>query len=196
MRDETWLHGPMRARLVPLVLAAAVGFAACGSSGGTTQADPAAPSLESIDGVVVEAATGANHIQGDLDYPDSPPSGGDHNPFWQDCGFYDAPIFDETAVHAMEHGVVWLAYSPDLSADDVSTVRKAFELGDGRTIASPYPGVDVLEVVAWKHRLVVSEVDDPRVEQFIEAARSGAHAPEPGASCQEGFGEVSETGLP
>ena len=187
----------MRARLVPLALAAALVFVACGGgSGGDGQNGTAGPSLDSIDGVVVEAVVGANHIQGDLDYPDSPPSGGDHNPFWQDCGFYDEPIFDETAVHAMEHGVVWLAYSPDLSADEIATVRELFDLGDGRTIASPYPGVDVLEVIGWKHRLVVDDVGDPRVTQFIEAARSGDHAPEPGASCQEGFGEVSETGLP
>jgi hypothetical protein len=184
----------MRIRLAALPIVVALVLSACGSDSGG--GGNAAGDLESIDGVVVEAVTGADHIQGDLDYPDSPPSGGDHNPVWQNCDFYEAPIFDETAVHAMEHGVVWLAYSPDLSADEVATVRELFESGDGRTIASPHPDVDVLEAVAWKHRLVVDDVNDPRVSQFIEAASSGAHSPEPGAACQEGFDDVSETGKP
>lgn len=202
-RGPRCLHGRVRLRLVtPVALAFAALAAACGSDGGTTTDQAADPvvdeadvkALESIDGVVVEAVTGSDHVDGDLDYPDSPPSGGDHNAVWQNCGFYDAPVFDERAVHALEHGVTWLAYSPDLSDQDVAVVREAFDLSDGRAIASPYPGVDVLEVVAWKHRLVVDDVNDPRVAAFVEAARSGAQSPEPGASCEGGDGEVSETG--
>lgn len=171
-----------------MALVVAVVFAACGGDD--------EGSLAGIDGVVVEAADGREHEQGDLDYESSPPSGGDHNPIWQNCGFYDEPVFEETAVHALEHGVVWLAYSPDLSDAEVEKVRELFELSDGRAIASPHPDVELLQAIAWKHRLVVDDLDDERLTEFIELARPGDHAPEPGASCQNGYDEPSSTGAP
>jgi hypothetical protein len=31
---------------------------------------------------------------------------------WQNCGFHSDPVRNETAVHSMEHGAVWVSYRP------------------------------------------------------------------------------------
>ena len=53
-----------------------------------------------------------NHTKEPVDYPQTPPVGGPHNPIWQNCGFYSKPVRNEHAVHSMEHGAVWITYSP------------------------------------------------------------------------------------
>jgi hypothetical protein len=57
-----------------------------------------------------------------VDYPQSPPVGGPHNPIWQNCGFYSKPVRDEYAVHSMEHGAVWITYSPTFLVHDQETL--------------------------------------------------------------------------
>ena len=60
---------------------------------------------------------------GEIPYELRPPAGGMHRPVWWNCGFYDQPIPDENAVHDLEHGAVWLAYSPDLDAAEVEMLH-------------------------------------------------------------------------
>ena len=52
-----------------------------------------------------------------------PPTGGSHNPRWQNCGIYTDPVDSSLAVHSLEHGAVWLAYQPDLAADKVAELQ-------------------------------------------------------------------------
>src|SRR5215217_4832137 len=61
--------------------------------------------------------------EGEVDYAQTPPVGGAHKPVWPNCGFYDEPIRDENAVHSLEHGAVWITYSPDLPQDQVDELR-------------------------------------------------------------------------
>jgi hypothetical protein len=49
------------------------------------------------------------HTEGEVDYEQSPPAGGEHNPVWQNCGYYAEPVRDENAVRSLEHGAVWLS---------------------------------------------------------------------------------------
>ena len=49
-----------------------------------------------------------------------------------------------------------------------------------KVIVSPYAGLDSpVVLVAWEHRLEVPSVNDPRVQQFIDAYAGGKQAPEP-----------------
>jgi hypothetical protein len=68
-----------------------------------------------------------NHTEADVDYEQNPPVGGAHNPVWQNCGYYDQPVRDENAVHSLEHGAVWITYSPDLPQDQVDHLREIAE---------------------------------------------------------------------
>jgi hypothetical protein len=84
----------------------------------------------------------------------------------------------------MEHGAVWIAYSPDLPAEDVAVLQ---DLARGKiyTLLSPYPDLksDVV-ATAWGVQLEPDSVSDERLEQFIDRYRGGG--PEPGAPCSGG----------
>jgi len=43
---------------------------------------------------VVEQPT-TRHVGGEVDYDQSPPAGGDHDPAWPECGVYDEPTSPE-----------------------------------------------------------------------------------------------------
>ena len=55
----------------------------------------------------------ADHTPDDVDYPQSPPVGGEHAPEWLECGVYDVPVREENAVHDLEHGSVWIGLRSD-----------------------------------------------------------------------------------
>ena len=104
---------------------------------------------------------------------------------WWNCGFYDEPVRDENAVHALEHGAVWLAYSPDLDEADVEVLHDLARENE-KVLAAPYEGLDdgvAVVATAWARQLTLDSVDDPRLEEFVEQYQDGSQAPEAGASC-------------
>lgn len=137
----------------------------------------------------IDVGSGGQHTSGNVDYDRTPPAGGEHNPVWQNCGFYPDPISDENAVHSLEHGAVWIAFSPDLPEDQVNTLRDLAQNGD-YILVSPYPDLDSpLVASAWGKQLELESADDPALEQFIGAYREGPQTPEPGATCTGGTGQ-------
>src|SRR5690606_12091073 len=82
----------------------------------------------------------ANHVEGEVDYPQSPPAGGDHNAVWLNCGVYSQPVPNVNAVHSLEHGAVWITYDPaEVDADGVQALRA--QLPSSYVILSPYEGL-------------------------------------------------------
>ena len=131
----------------------------------------------------------AVHTEGEVDYEQSPPAGGEHNPVWQNCGYYAEPVRDENAVHSLEHGAVWITYSPDLSEDEVERLR---DIAESQTyiLVSPYEGLPSPVVAsAWSKQLSLESAEDPDLERFIGAYRQGPQTPEPGAVCTGGIGQ-------
>ena len=128
------------------------------------------------------------HTEGEVDYEQSPPAGGEHNPVWQNCGYYAEPVRDENAVHSLEHGAVWITYSPDLSEDEVERLRDIAE-NETYVLVSPYEGLPSPVVAsAWGKQLPLESAEDPDLERFIGAYRQGPQTPEPGAVCTGGIG--------
>jgi hypothetical protein len=130
-----------------------------------------------------------NHVTTAVNYPQTPPVGGDHNPVWQNCGIYNAPLQNEHAVHALEHGAVWITYQPTLPAAQVATIKKDVK-GLSYILVSPFPN-DSAPVVAssWGFQLKLQSASDPRLKQFIKFYRVNVNlTPEPGAVCSGGFG--------
>jgi hypothetical protein len=128
------------------------------------------------------------HTEGDVDYAQTPPAGGEHNPVWQNCGYYDKPVRDENAVHSLEHGAVWITYSPDLPQGQVNELRNIAE-SESYILVSPYPDLpDNTPVVAsaWGKQIGLDGADDPDLESFIQAYQQGPQTPEPGAVCTGG----------
>jgi Protein of unknown function (DUF3105) len=142
--------------------------------------------IEGVETLTVEQG----HQDGGIDYLDHPPMGGIHNPVWINCGVYDSQVQLEKAVHSLEHGAVWITYTPDLAASDVETLRTL--VGD-RTyvLLSPYMFVPLpkpIVAVAWGVRLGVDSASDPRLAQFLQKYVNGPQTPEPGAVCTNGEG--------
>jgi hypothetical protein len=136
---------------------------------------------------------GSQHKSGTLTYEQSPPVAGEHNPTWENCNgvVYTEQIPNEHAVHSLEHGTVWLAYRPDLPADQVATLAAKVE-GKEKAMMSPFPGLtNAVSLQAWGYQLKVDTVDDPRIDEFIKALRVNASIEGPTALCDRG---VSVTG--
>jgi hypothetical protein len=123
-----------------------------------------------------------------------PPIGGIHDPTWQNCGIYDEPVEAKHVLHSLEHGAVWVTYSPELSDDDVATLQDTVR-NENFVVLSPYPRLQSPVVLtAWGIQLEVDDVDDSRISDFIDRYQQGPQTPELGASCQDGTGSPISVG--
>jgi hypothetical protein len=139
--------------------------------------------LEEIEGIQFFPNLSTTHVETPVEYEQNPPVGGNHNPVWQNCGVYDSPIFNELAVHSLEHGAVWITYDPSLPAADVATLAEITEGGTHRLL-SPYPDLPAPVVVsAWGYQVQLEGADDPRLMQFITLWEADPQNPEIGATC-------------
>jgi hypothetical protein len=171
-------------RSVPSVLlravAVAVGLllaAACGDGGSSESA------TGDIEGVEIIRIGPYEHPDGDIEYDRHPPVGGDHNPQSLRCGFYDEAVRDEWAVHAIEHGAVWVSFRASLDGDQVDVIRDLVDEHE-KIVAAPYPDLDAPVVAtAWGVQLRLDSARDPRLEAFIERYIDASSAPEAGGGC-------------
>lgn len=125
---------------------------------------------------------------GTITYPTSPPVGGDHSPYFQDCAgdVYPAPVPNEYAVTSLQHGAVWVTYQPDLAPAQVRLLVDRVR-NQPYVFSSPFPGLDQpVSLQAWGYQLKVDSADDPAIDQFIAAYRISA-ATVPGAACTGGM---------
>jgi hypothetical protein len=123
-----------------------------------------------------------------------PPVGGIHDPTWQNCGIYDTALETKHVLHSLEHGAVWVSYSPELSDEDVATLQEIVR-AEAYTVLSPYPGLrSPVVLTAWGIQLEVDSVDDSRIETFIDRYQQGPQTPELGATCQNGTGSPINLG--
>ncbi len=150
--------------------------------------DPARPLPEDPpEGIEVYPATTNRTIRGPIDYDREPPTNGDHDPLWQNCGFYEKLIKDRHAVHSMDHGVVWITYRPDLPPGQVEALRPYGE--ENYVIVSPYPGQDAPVIVtSWRVQLELEGPRDPRLRQFVDQFRISELSPLSGNRCALGVG--------
>ncbi|NTW40459.1 MAG: DUF3105 domain-containing protein [Cellulomonadaceae bacterium] len=119
-------------------------------------------------------------------YAQVPPVGGDHDPVWQRCGFYTAPVRAENAVASLARGAVWVTYEPDLPSDQVELLRRLS--GDGWSlVVSPFAGLPTPVVAsAWGVQVTLPDARDERLEVFVRRYQDGAQAVRSGDACQGG----------
>jgi hypothetical protein len=151
--------------------------------------DPARPlPQDPPEGIEVYPATTNATVEGPIEYDRKPPTNGDHDPLWQNCGFYERAIEDRHAVHSMDHGVVWITYREDLPAEQVDELRPYGE--ERYVIVSPYPGQDAPVIAtSWRVQLELDGVDDPRLREFVNQFRVSEIAPLSGNRCVGGVGD-------
>lgn len=140
----------------------------------------AVPGVETFDNA-------ATHVETPVSYAQTPPAGGDHSATWLNCGVYTEPVPNENAIHALEHGAVWVTYdASEVDDDELSKIRAL--LPARHAVLSPYEGLDTpVTLSAWNTQLELDSVDEDLIRQFFEEYWIGDLAPEPGASCSGGI---------
>ena len=137
--------------------------------------------------VITYDVPSANHVDRRVDYPQTPPVGGDHAAVWQTCGFYDAPIVSEAGVHSLEHSAVWITFRPDLPADQVALIEAY--AAQPYTLASPWGDDDLpapIVLSAWGAQVQLDSLPSAEADAFITTYRQSPEAPEPNAPCTGG----------
>jgi hypothetical protein len=130
------------------------------------------------------------HPDGPLQYDVIPPVGGDHNITWQNCGFYEEPIYNWHGVHSLEHGAVWVTYRPELPQDQIDTLEEKAE--ETYVLVSPYPGLKAPVVASvWGRQIELDGANDERLDVFIrEYRRNPNTTPEQTAICTSGTSQT------
>ncbi|HEV7464826.1 MAG TPA: DUF3105 domain-containing protein [Candidatus Dormibacteraeota bacterium] len=173
------------------VSVAAVGIAVVTGAVGSTSAAPQRPAAPA--GTQSFTEKSRQHVTGHVTYDHSPPAGGNHSSTWLNCGIYVVGVPNESVVHSLEHGAVWITYMPTLPADQVQRLQDlAVSRYDGPNryiVLSPYYGLSApITVTAWGAQLKLTSASDPRLGQFIDHFRESPQAPEPGGACTGGAG--------
>jgi hypothetical protein len=117
----------------------------------------------------------------DLRIPDGEPATrGPHFVVPQSVGVYQQEVPDGNAIHALEHGIVWISYNP--GKVDADTIKKLEDLGhkyNQDTIVSPRAAntKNAIDVVSWGQILRLDSFDKQQIEDFITTNRN--RSPEP-----------------
>ncbi|MFC9246531.1 DUF3105 domain-containing protein [Streptomyces sp. NPDC057136] len=131
-----------------------------------------------------------NHVAGEVTYAMKPPVGGDHNQAWLNCDgvVYEKAVPDVNAVHALEHGSVWVTYTGKATDADVRKLASRVD-STPYSLMSPYEDqAGAIMLSAWGKQVTVDSADDRRVAQFFAKYVQGPQTPEPGAPCTGGIG--------
>jgi hypothetical protein len=146
------------------------------------------PSTAGFGKVTTFSGLSRNHTNSAVHYPQTPPVGGDHNPVWQNCGYYPQPVRNENAVHDLEHGAVWITYQPNLPKAQVDVLTNMAH-SQQFILVSPYPGLPAPVVASgWGVQEWFHSANDAGLTQFVDKYRQGPQTPEPGALCTNGTG--------
>ncbi len=122
---------------------------------------------------------GTEHISesGQFTYNSNPPTSGPHYgqaPAW---GFYSEPIDDESALHAVEHGGVWVSYK-DLNQDEIDLLKGFVDSNSQSVIVTPRPKNNArISAVAWTKLVEFESVDVDALQKFLLLNKNKTHEP-------------------
>ena len=141
--------------------------------------------LEEVEYLVI---TSREHTDENVDSPTTPPAGGDHLGIWHTCGIYKVELLDEAAVHALEHGAVWVTYKPEIEKEEIIKLTTMLS-GKPKILLSPHSEqMSPIVATSWGRRLEIETANDPRLNKFVDFFMDGEAAPEAGITCDRGIG--------
>jgi hypothetical protein len=107
-------------------------------------------------------------------YPDSPPTSGNHRPYWARWGEY-IYLPPQRWLHNLEHGGVAFLYHPCVSEEVKEALRSYAQsqpddiTGKYRWIMTPYPDLPTaVAVVTWEHSLSTHCFNPEEVDWFLK----------------------------
>jgi hypothetical protein len=118
-----------------------------------------------------EHVTTVNHSP----HNSNPPTSGSHFPRPAEWGIYKEELADETLIHNLEHGGIWISYKPEVSEEMRKRLEAFYEKYGRKIIVTPRAKNDSdIALVAWNHldKFSAAEYSDERVEKFIKAFRN------------------------
>ena len=122
--------------------------------------------------VAEQKEMGHDHVDGEVDYADPPPTSGDHDACWATWGAHAEAVPDENWVHNLEHGgVACLFNCPELCYDEAANVQAwaEGELEPGRWVLTPYSEMDPgWAAVAWEWRMTLACSDLDAFQWFYD----------------------------
>ncbi|NKI42937.1 DUF3105 domain-containing protein [Streptomyces physcomitrii] len=129
-----------------------------------------------------------DHVGEKVSYPMNPPVGGKHNPVWLNCNgdVYGKEVPKENAVHALEHGAVWVTYTSKAPKADLAKLEAKVKKTPYSLMSPIEDQKDPIMLSAWGKQRTVQGADDPNVNKFFSEFVQGKQTPEPGAACTGG----------
>ena len=122
---------------------------------------------------------GTEHISepGKFTYNSNPPTSGPHYaqaPAW---GFYPDPIDDESAIHAIEHGGVWVSYK-NLEPSEIDLLKEFVDTNPQSVIVTPREKNDSrISAAAWTKLVNFENVDTDALQKFLLLNKNKTHEP-------------------
>lgn len=108
-------------------------------------------------------------------YNSNPPTSGWHFPQPAEWGIYQDELPDETVIHNLEHGGIWISYKPTISEDIKGKLENFYTKYGRKIIVTPRSKNDSdIAVAAWNRldKFSAAEYSDERVARFIKAFRN------------------------
>jgi hypothetical protein len=110
-------------------------------------------------------------------YNSNPPSSGWHYaqaPAW---GIYNEEMVDESAVHGLEHGGIWISYK-NISDEEIKELEKFQKTNSQSTILSPREANDSnIVLVSWGYVVNLDSIDTALMQQFVDNYKNQTHEP-------------------
>lgn len=141
---------------------------------------PSSPSEDPLAGEAVQIGPATHVDPSEVPIGTLPQAGGPHAPSPLRNGIYEEPISEPHAIHALEHGVIWITYQPNLlTADEIERLTDvANDFLRDVILAPRLENVDPIVLVSWGQRLILADLDEEAVANFIRTNRN--RSPEPG----------------
>lgn len=129
-----------------------------------------------VEGTEVFKGVSRDHIQSGTTgsgYNSNPPSSGPHWPSPAKNGIYDKGLGDETALHNLEHGYIWISYRPDVGDEVFNKLKAIVEKDDWKMLLTLREKNDTpIALVAWGRVLKLDDFDEKRIKDFIDTYRN------------------------
>ena len=108
-------------------------------------------------------------------YNSNPPTSGPHFASPAEWGVYREELPDQTFIHNLEHGGIWISYKPGVPDDVREKLEGFYQTWGRKIIVAPRAKNDSdVALAAWNHldAFNLSEFSEERVERFIKAFRN------------------------
>lgn len=122
---------------------------------------------------------GADHISdpGLFTYNSNPPTSGPHYGQAPGWGFYPEPIDDESAIHALEHGGVWVSYR-DLNQEEINLLKEFASNNSQSVIVTPRPqNSSRISAASWTKLVDFENIDVEALQKFLLLYKNKTHEP-------------------